>query len=173
MVTAHTGGWETVGSLVAKAEGLRMMFVMRPEASRGARALQDDVRKRAGVTVLHVGDDPLACLPLLTHLRGGGVVALQLDRVAPGMRTLDVVRFGRKATIPEGPVRLAQLSGAPILPVFCAREGHRRYLVEFCASRLVARRSTDSDVAEVAQHLADSLGAFLCAHPTQWFHFEH
>ncbi len=171
MVTAHTAGWETVGPVVARNQGLQMMIVMQPEADARAQTLHDDARRRAGVTIVHAGDDPLASLPLLKHLRGGGAVALQLDRVAPGMRTREVQRFGHRAKVPEGPLKLAQVSGAPILPVFCARVGHRRYVLELYESRLVPRHATDAQLDEVAQHLSDSLAEFLRAHPTQWFHF--
>lgn len=171
MVTAHTAGWETVGPMVARNQGLQMMFVMRPEADERARELHDEARKRAGVSILHAGDDPLASLPLLRHLRSGGVVALQLDRVAPGMRTREVDLLGERTKIPEGPLRLAQVSGAPILPVFCARVGYRKYVVELYESRVVPRHATEAELDTVGQHLADSLASFLREHPTQWFHF--
>ena len=171
MVMAHTAGWETVGPVVARNQGLQMMFVMQREADEGARALHDEARKRAGVTIVHAGDDPLASLPILRHLRNGGVVALQLDRVAPGMRTREVDFLGQRTKLPEGPLKLAQVSGAPILPVFCARLGYRRYVVELYESRLVPRHATEPELDAVAQHLADSLAEFLRSHPTQWFHF--
>jgi len=172
MVTAHTAGWESVGPALARDRDLRVMIVMQAEADERARSLHDEARKRAGITIAHVGDDPLAALPLLKHLRSpGGVVALQLDRFAPGMRTRDVDLLGQKARIPEGPLRLAQVSGAPILPVFCARIGFRRYVIELHESRMVPRHASEAELDAVAQHLADSMGAFLRKHPTQWFHF--
>ncbi len=171
MVTAHTAGWETVGPAVARNQGLEMMIAMQREADEGARTLQDEARKRAGIEIVHVGDDALAPLPLLRHLRQGNVVALQIDRVAPGMRTREIDLLGERTKMPEGPLRLAQVSGAPILPVFCARVGYRRYVVELYESRLVPRRATEADLDEVAQHLSDSLADFLRSHPTQWFHF--
>ena len=171
MVTAHTAGWETVGPVVARNQGLKMMIVMRPEPDERAQTLHDDARKRAGITIVHAGDDPLASLPLLRHLRTGGVVALQIDRVAPGLRTREVDLLGERTRMPEGPLRLAQVSGAPILPVFCARIGYRKYVVELYESRLVPRHASEAELDEVAQHLADSLGEFLRSHPTQWFHF--
>ena len=171
MVTAHTAGWETVGPAVARNQGLQMMIAMQREADAGARTLHDDARKRAGIEIVHVGDDALAPLPLLRHLRQGNVVALQIDRVAPGMRTRHVDLLGERTKMPEGPLRLAQVSGAPILPVFCARVGYRQYVVELYESRLVPRHATEADLDEVAQHLADSLADFLRSHPTQWFHF--
>jgi len=171
MVTAHTAGWETVGPVVARNQGLRMMIVMRSEADARAQTIHDEARKRTGIKIVHAGDDPLASLPLLRHLREGGVVALQLDRAAPGMRTREVELLGEPATIPEGPLRLAQVSGAPILPVFCARVGYRKYVVELYESRLVPRHASEAELDAVGQHLADSLGVFLREHPTQWFNF--
>jgi KDO2-lipid IV(A) lauroyltransferase len=172
MVTAHTAGWEAVGPALQQHKGLPLMIVMRPEADARAQAIQDEARRRAGVHIAHAGTDPLAALPLLRHLRSGhGVVALQLDRVAPGMRTRKVRLFDQPSEIPEGPLRLAQVSGAPIMPMFCARLGHRRYLLELFESRSVARDATERELDTVAQYMADCMGAFLRRHPTQWFNF--
>lgn len=172
LVTAHTAGWESVGPALAREEGLHLTLVMRPEADARARELQDESRKRAGVAIAHVGDDPLAALPLLHELRAPDhVVALQIDRVAEGMRSRDVDLLGQRAQIPEGPLRLAQMSGAPIVPVFSARRGYRDYVVQLHESRTVSRRASDAELDAVAQHLADCMGTFLRRHPTQWFHF--
>lgn len=171
LVTAHTAGWESVGPLLARAHDFEIMLVMQAEADAGARALHDDARRRAGVAIAHVGDDPLSSLPLLRHLRAGGVVALQLDRVAPGMRTRRVPLLGGQGAVPEGPLRLAQLSGAPIVPVFCAREGYRRYAIHAFEPRWVPRAATDDELDDVARHVAGTMTSFLRAHPTQWFHF--
>ena len=171
MVTAHTAGWETVGPAIARDQGLQMMIAMQREADDGARVLHDDARKRAGIEIVHVGEDALAPLPLLRHLRKGNVVALQIDRVVAGMRTREVELLGQRTRMPEGPLRLAQVSGAPILPVFCARVGHRKYVIELYESRLVPRHATEAQLDDVARYLANCLEDFLRSHPTQWFHF--
>lgn len=172
MVTAHTAGWESVGPVLARDQGLRIMIVMQAEPDQRAQSLQDEARRRAGVIIVHAGDDPLSALPLLRHLRTpGGVVALQLDRFVEGMRTRQVDLLGQRAAIPEGPLRLAQVSGAPIVPVFCARVGFRRYVVDICEPRTLPRHATEAELDGVAQHLATCMGTFLREHPTQWFHF--
>lgn len=171
LVTVHSAGWESAGPLVAKHLGLRLVIVMQAEPDERAMKLQDHAREVAGVSVAHVGDDPLASLPLLRHLRDGGVVALQLDRAAPGMRTRKVRLLGQDAEIPEGPLRLAQASGAPLVAVFCARTGFRDYLIEAYPAIHLDRRASDADLDRIAQALADRVGAFLRAHPTQWFNF--
>ena len=104
--------------------------------------------------------------------RDGGVVALQIDRVPPGMSARAVRLFGRPASIPEGPLRLARLTGAPIVPVFSERTGHRRYAIHIANSIKVARNADDREIDAAAQQLADALEAFVSAHPTQWFPFK-
>lgn len=170
IVTAHTAGWDSAGSLLARHYGLDVVLVMQPEPDARSRALHDDARRRSGVTIAHVGD-PLASLSLLRHLRDGGVVALQLDRAAPGIRTRPVRLLGVEGAIPEGPLRLAQLSGAPLLPLFCAREGYRRYAIEAFAPVVVERHASDEALSAAAQRLADAMTTFLRAHPTQWLKF--
>lgn len=171
LVTVHSAGWESAGPLLARHLDLRLVIVMQPEPDPRAMRLQDHAREAAGVTVAHVGDDPLASLPLLRHLKEGGVVALQLDRVAPGMRTRKIRLLEQDADVPEGPLRLAQASGAPIVPVFCARTGFRSYLVEAHPPIHVDRHASDAELDRIAQAMADRVGAFLRAHPTQWFNF--
>lgn len=172
IATAHTAGWEAAGPLVGRDLGLRVMIAESPEADPAARRIQDDARARHGVLVAHVGEDPLAALPLLRHLRGGGAVALQVDRAPPGVRTRTVTMFGEPAAVPEGPLRLAALTGAPVVPIFCARQGYRRYAVHVHPSLSLPRDAGDAELDAAAQQLADGLQDFVRAHPTDWFAFE-
>ncbi|MBX3230222.1 MAG: lysophospholipid acyltransferase family protein [Labilithrix sp.] len=171
LVTAHTAGWDIVGPLLGADFQLDLVLVTHAEPDARAGDIQDEARRRSGVKIARVGDDPLASLPLLRHLRGGGVVALQLDRVVPGMRTRRVPLLGREGELPEGPFRLAAASGAPVLPVFCARRGHRSYLVEAFEPQWIARRAPEADVDRAAATVAAAMTRFLRAHPTQWFQF--
>lgn len=172
IATAHTAGWEIVGPLLFREESLQILMVMEPERNESARRIHDEARTGTGALLIaHVGHDPLASLPLLNHLRGGGVVALQVDRAPPGMKTRAVSLFGRPAALPEGPIRLAQLTGAPILPIFSARDGYRRYVVEISPPITVPRRATEAEKDAAVGAIADAMERFLRSHPTQWFHF--
>lgn len=171
LVTAHTAGWELVGPVFSRAKGLDVVMVMEPERDHGARELHDRARRATGQEVAHVGTDPFASLPLLHRLREGAAVALQIDRVPNRMRTVKVRLFGEEGEIPEGPLRLAQISGAPIVPVFSARRGYRRYFAEMFEPRHVPRRPTPTELERTAQELADAMTGFVRKNPTQWFHF--
>ena len=173
MVTMHTAGWETVGPLMMRERAREVVMVMAREPNEQARALQDKARLAAGgMKVTHIGEDPLAPLGLLHHLRKGGVVALQLDRTPPGIRARDVTLFDAPGKLPEGPLRLASLSGAPILPIFCARTGYRDYVIDVRPPITLPRRPSNAEMKAAAQRLADEMTRFLRLHPTQWFHFE-
>jgi lauroyl/myristoyl acyltransferase len=169
--TAHTAGWELVGPVLRTRRGLPVMIAAAPERDAAARSIQDEARREQGLLVAHVGDDPFAGLALMRHLRDRGIVAVQIDRLPPGQRAREVRLFGERERIPEGPLRLAALTGAPILPVFTAREGYRRYRVVASAPIRLSRSAGEAELDAAGQRIADALGAFVRAHPTQWFHF--
>lgn len=169
--TIHSGGWDVLGALLTGNLALDVMVVMAREPDARARAIHDAVRERSGVRVTHVGGDVLDALPLLRQLRSGGVVAVQLDRVPEGMRALSVRMFDEDAKMPEGPLHLARLTGAPVIPIFCARLGFRRYLVRMHPPVRVARNAGPAEMARAAQELADHVTAFVREHPSQWFAF--
>jgi phosphatidylinositol dimannoside acyltransferase len=171
VVTAHTAGWDVAGPELGKDHHTDLVMVMGRERNDEAGRLQDDARTSRGVHFVHVGEDPLASLPLLRHLRRGSVVAIQVDRVPPSMRGHDVTLFGRRSRIPEGPVRLAQVTGAPIVPMFAKRLGFRSYMLEVSPPIHVPRHADEATVDAASQRIADAMGSFLGRYPTQWFHF--
>ncbi len=172
LVTAHAGAWDCVGRLVAAQYGAPIMIVMQAEADSAARALQDQVRARTGVQVLLVGEDALSALPLLRHLRAGGVVAFQLDRPAPSGRAIDVELFGRAFRVPEGPFRIAGLSGASLLPLFVRRAGYFDYEMRVDPPISLPRRPSATELGQAAAQAARAMEQFIRDNPTQWFHFQ-
>jgi lauroyl/myristoyl acyltransferase len=130
LVTAHVGPWDVAAMLLARDLGARIAIVMERESDPDAQALHDRVRERSGVTVLPIGGDSLDALPVLRHLRQGGLVAFQLDRTPPSARVLSARLFGRPFPVPEGPFRLAAMAKVPIVPLFAYRRGYFHYGVE-------------------------------------------
>lgn len=172
LATAHTGGWQVAGPVFSDETGGDLLVVMRRERDEGAQALQESVRKRTGIRVVYVGDDPLEALPLLSHLKRGGVVALQMDRLPQGMRGRKGELFKTPWQVPEGPLRLAALSQSPIIPVFTLRRGYMEYEVHVAPAIHVPPRPGDLDLDRAAQAVLDEIEKFVRANPTQWFHFE-
>ena len=171
LVTAHIGPWDCAAHLLAKDFSADVLVVMLAEPDEAARQVHDSVRARSGVRVMHVGEHPLDALPLLRHVRGGGVVAVQLDRAAPGGRSLEVDFFGAKEWLPEGPFRLAALSGAPIVPIFAHRAGYFQYEFSVEAPIWVPRQPSPLELQAAAASAAENMQSFISRHPTEWFHF--
>ena len=172
LVTAHAGPWDAAARLLAGDQRADVMVVMVPEHDERARRLHDRVRERAGLRVAHVGVHPLDALPLLRHLKGGGIAAAQLDRVPGSARAIEVSLFGAPFRVPEGPFRLAAMAGAPVLPLFVRRVAHFDYEFWVAPPLLLGRRPSSSELKTAAQSAATEMERFIRAHPTQWFHFE-
>jgi KDO2-lipid IV(A) lauroyltransferase len=171
LVTAHTGGWETAGPLLQKQFKRDVMIVMQREPDARAREIQDRARERSGIKVVHVGTEPLASLALLSHVRKGGVLGVQIDRAPDAMRSIEVPLFGTAARVPSGPFLLARAAGAPILPVFTRRLGHFRYEIELCAPLEIPKTAPEGALVRAAERAASDMERFIRAHPTHWFDF--
>jgi lauroyl/myristoyl acyltransferase len=96
---------------------------------------------------------------------------MQLDRVPPGMRFRTARLPGGTWRIPEGPLTLAAVSGAPLLPIFTRRLGFMQYEAEVAEPIRIARRPTEEQLDQAAQAMANAMHDFIQRHPTQWFHF--
>lgn len=171
VVTAHLGPWDATAQLLGSALSADVLIVMEPEPNQAAREFQDRLRGERGVRVLHVGAHPADALPLVSHLRAGGVAALQLDRPPPNGRVIEVSLFGAPFAVPEGPFRLAALSGARIVPVFARRLGHFDYELSIAEPLEVPRKASAHELELAAQRAAEAMAAFIRESPTQWFHF--
>ena len=83
LVTAHVGPWELSAQLLGQHLSADVVLVMEREPNAEARELQDGWRSERGLRVLHVGAHATDALPLIAHLKQGGVAAMQMDRVPP------------------------------------------------------------------------------------------
>ena len=171
LVTAHVGPWELTAQLLGSELAADVLLVMEREPNAEARELQDRHRGERGLRVLHIGAHPTDALPLIAHLRRGGVAALQLDRVPPSGRVVSVSLFGEPFGVPEGPFRLASLSGAQVLPVFARRLGFFEYELEISAPITLGRRPSAEQLRAAAQQAVNAMQARVEQCPTQWFHF--
>jgi lauroyl/myristoyl acyltransferase len=171
VVTAHIGPWELTAQQLSTTLEADVLVVMQREPNARAGELQDRHREERGLKVLHVGAHPMEALPLVNHLKRGGVAALQLDRVPPNGRVLDVKLFGQRFGAPEGPFRLASLSGALVVPVFARRLGFFDYELLISEPIGLDRRAGPAELELAAGQAVDAMQAFIRAYPTQWFHF--
>jgi lauroyl/myristoyl acyltransferase len=171
VVTGHVGAWDVAARLLRADWGVPVVVVMQREADPEAARLHDRVRVLDGVGLAHV-EHPLDSLELLGHLRRGGAVAVQLDRLPSGARFLEGVLFGEPFRVPEGPFRLAAVAEAPLLPVFALRTGFFEYELHVGEALVLPRRPDPAATERAVQAALGALEKIVRESPTQWFHFE-
>ncbi len=162
--TIHVGGMDLIGpGLKLRGEN---MHVVADDTTYGC--LYDHLaaaRAKQGIFV--IGWRNLR--GLFKVLRQNGNLVLFCDG---GYRRGDVPveLCGEATTFPIGPATLSAKTGAPLLPVWCRRDGDDR----FDARGLPLIRCTSTEPAEIfraTQELADALGAVITDDPGQWYMF--
>lgn len=175
VATAHVGAWDVSSFLPSLVEGRRVHVVREQEPYAEAQQFVEDLygENVHGHFTLHFSrDNPALGGVLVGALRRGDVVGLQGDRAPTGGRTVETRVFGRPFPLPAGPAALARGAEVPLVPVFCFREGRRKY-------RLVVRppvevAKTDdirADLARTMQAVARELEWAIREKPHQWFCF--
>jgi len=170
VLTSHFGSWEIAAHLMRRF-GRRVNVVMAREANPSVDAFQLSLRERNGQRVLYSDSSPFASLNMLQALRRGELVAIQIDRSAPGQITRPIEFFGAPAHFQYGPFALARIAGVPLWPVFAARLGARRYRIMAEPLRTVPRDASEEEVLAVMRDVVRGFESHVRAYPNQWFQF--
>jgi KDO2-lipid IV(A) lauroyltransferase len=147
-------------TITAITERLRPQFVM-DWAVAG--------RERMGRTLLPV---ERAGIRLLRSLRRKEMVAFVIDAGVERGGGIPVTFFGRETVFPEGPARLARLSGAPIVFAIAARLPGGRFRVHVEPPMLSDRAlEAPEDARCLTQRLASAFERYVRRYPGQWYAF--
>lgn len=172
LLTAHMGSYDLGAHVFSETTGHPVVIVRAPEVDPQTREFESR-HQAAGVQIeFNIHSTDLA-IQLLQAIRDGGIVAIQGDRVTPGISELPATLFGKTTRLPAGPFALAMAASAPIHPVFIVRCGRRRYRVVACPP-VVMRRTRDRDQAfaqAVGQWTRD-LETVIATRWYQWFQFD-
>ena len=173
MLTAHMGSYDLGAHLFSETSHRTMTMVRAPETDSQTRDYEERFQDRTIRVEFNTKASDLA-LDLLHALQRGEIVAIQGDRVTPGIAAIPATMFGRSMQIPAGPFALAMTARVPIFPVFVVRLGRRRYRLLTCAPIEVVRhsRNRDEDFAVAVQTWIRELESVIAGGWFQWFTFE-
>lgn len=105
---------------------------------------------------------------LIRVVRAGGVAALLVDRDVLGTGTL-VTFLGRTIRAPAGPIELAALTGAPLLPACAAWLPDGRYAVRILPPLHIERSARKGDaLRREIERLLALFAPHFRAHADQW-----
>jgi predicted LPLAT superfamily acyltransferase len=144
---------------------------MAHEANQSTNEYARRMRETHDIRVVYSDESMFSSLHLVRELRANHIVAMQLDRMSPLARTIDVPFFGAPARFSAGPFHLARVAGAPIVPSFAPRIGVRHYGIRFGGLHEVPDRSRRSGIATVAAQVVADFEAIVREYPCQWFQF--
>jgi lauroyl/myristoyl acyltransferase len=167
-VSAHMGSAEVAAALAvmrgykltAVTERLRPQFVMDwAIACRAAMGIRLLPLERAGIS-------------LLRALRRKEMVAFVIDAGVERGGGEPVTFFGHQTMFPDGPARLARLSGAPIVFAVAARLPGGRFRAHIEPPLLSERAlSPEDDARCLTQRLASAFEHYVWRYPGQWYAF--
>jgi KDO2-lipid IV(A) lauroyltransferase len=165
-ITAHLGNWELGASALAGL-GYKLNVVALWQPDPKLNELYQRHRMARQLNPIPMGRAARGCL---AALRRNEIVALVGDRDFTGSRNT-VEFFGQPARLPEGPAKLALVTGAPLLPVFMVRTPNDtfKYIVE---EPIWADKERDS-VESVMRRVAIAMEHAISQHSEQWFLFHN
>jgi predicted LPLAT superfamily acyltransferase len=129
ILTAHMGSYDLGAQLFAEVSHRQITMVRAPETDPQTREFEEAMSGRTATVGLKIDFSTRAselALDLLSAVQRGEIVAIQGDRVTPGVATLETTLFGKRTLLPAGPFALAMAARVPIYPLFTIRMGRRR-----------------------------------------------
>jgi len=165
VVSAHLGNIEIVVQIFARHGVAVTIPVERLQPPR----LFDYIcrlRSSHGLRLVPI-DGPL--LMLYRALRRGEVVGLAADRDITASGQVAHF-FGAPAQLPDGHVRLALRTGAPLLCAFSQRLAHNRFLAHILPPLELAQSGNpEADVAAGVRQVLATVEQAIAQHPDQWY----
>lgn len=176
ILTAHMGNYDLGAHLFAEVSRRQIVMVRAPETDPQTRRYEAELHGRTVGESLRVDFSTRAgelAIDLLHALQQGQIIAIQGDRVTPGLSAIPATLFGRQTEVPAGPFALAMTARVPVFPLFIFRLGRRRYrLVVFPPLEVVRTRDRDEALAAAAGRWSHDLEAVVRTAWFQWFTFQ-
>lgn len=175
LLSAHLGAFDFVGQYIVRTK-FRPLILTAPTVSEVVFAAVIYWRSRTSGGRIE-RTSPGSVRRIYRALRNGEVVGLVADRdFSETGSGIPVEFFGVETTLPEGPVRMARDTGAPLVPLFAIRDDNRnpdRYLFHIVDPIYIEKTSDrDADVRKGVQRMAEVLEQYISLAPEQWVMFQ-
>jgi len=176
ILTAHMGSYDLGAQLFAEVSQRQIVMVRAPETDPETQRYEKEWTDRtigAGLKIDFSTRASALALDLLHSLQRGEIIAIQGDRVTPGISALPATLFGKPARLPAGPFALAMAARVPIYPLFIMRIGRRHYRLVVGKPIEVVRTRDRSEAFELAvAQWSRELESVIHRAWFQWFTFQ-
>jgi len=166
---AHLGSFESSIAALRAISAVPVHVVFSRDALRAFDRVRSRAREHLGIVEQPVERGVETWLALREALARGEVVAILADRLLPGQRGITVPLFDEPAMLPAGPLRLAALTGAPIVPTFAIPNDVSGATLRFDAAITIACDDRAIDADHPAQRLlTQAIERAIRAAPEHW-----
>jgi KDO2-lipid IV(A) lauroyltransferase len=166
IVTGHLGAWE-LSSFWHSLMGHPMTMVIRRLDNPRVDRMVNDIRCLHGNHVVHKDDFARG---LLSAMKRGETVGILMDTNMTPPQGLFVPFFGVAACTASGLARVAQRTGATVLPGFLVWEASEgKYVLHFSREIPLAESGDDErDALENTARFTAAIEGFVRRYPNQW-----
>ena len=169
LLTGHFGNWELMSAATALRFQTSGMVVARPADFAPVEDLLMRLRTRFGTEVI---PKKKAMKKLLMGTRKNKAMGILLDQNVDWYEGVFVPFLGQPACTNKGLALIAMKTGAPVIPVFSARQPDGRYRVVFEKEvDLIRSGSKLSDTEENTALFNRIINKYIYWYPEQWFWF--
>jgi len=167
LLLSHFGNWELMG-LMSKFLGSSIAVIARPmKKNKRVNRFVGEIRRGTGLEVIPTEKASRKVMQVLSQNR---MVGILIDQRAKRSEGIWVDFFGKKAPSTPALAVLAMRTGAPVLPVFMVRNGHRRHrLLIKEPLQLADTGNIKKDVETNTQLMNETLESMIRQYPDQWF----
>jgi KDO2-lipid IV(A) lauroyltransferase len=168
LVTAHMGSFEAGLGALGRAEH-RIHVVFKRDASGPFESMRSRLHRTLGVCEAPIDDGLAGWLSMRDALLSDEVVVMQADRALPGQRSEVVPFLHGHLRVPTGPVRLARMTGSPVIPVFTLRVPDGRFAVHLHPPISPGAGPLSGALPDPAVHaVARAIESMVAKYPEQW-----
>ncbi len=162
LVTAHMGSFE-IGLAALRRHEPSVHVVFKRDSFAQFESIRARIHQLLDIDEAPIDDGLVSMMKLRDALMADEVVVMQGDRALPGQRAAVLPFLGGHLRLPLGPLRLAELTAAPVIPVFVTRSAGGR-----CSIHLLPAIFVAGHFDHALRTLGNAIAQFIEAHPDQW-----
>lgn len=177
ILTAHMGNYDLGAYLFVERIKRPMTIIRAPEIDPATQQWEQDNRRQVASDDFRIDfntESGMLALDLIAALRENKIVAIQGDRVTPGISSFRSKMFGRPVLLPSGPFALAMATHTTIHPLFVLRRGWMQYRVVTTEPFQCARtgRDRERDLERAVDQWKSVLESVIAKHWSKWHLFD-
>lgn len=161
--SAHLGNWEWMASAIALL-GYPLYVVVTRQKNRHFDSFINDVRRGKG---WHIVFKDFSLKQSFKVLKNGQCLGLLSDQHG-GRHGWQIDFFGKKTSTFTGAVKLAQRTGAFIVPSFMVRKGWIKHHLIFKEPLQVPKEASQIELQKILEDLTKQTEDMIREHPNQW-----